>query len=175
MSESSREAFILLLPPISQPPHLPPLYFCSHSGCNLTTKREMCLAGRSLLVYSFCPLERRSERHSCLSLLFAVSTVVSRFSCLSAFPNTIPFRRTIHPPCRVEKGRLVFHKEGLTITLDGLSFVNTTKSCLDLQQHKAIRGFKLGQREPSLIGMYHQLIQLQPNLSIPTPEIRKPF
>jgi len=71
---------------------------------------------------------------------------------------------------------MVLYKAGLAVTLDRLSFVNKTQSRLDLQQHKAIRGLNLGQREAGLMGMCAQLIQLQPNLVyIPTSEIRKPF
>lgn len=51
----------------SLPCNLPSLYLYSHSGCNLTTK--ICLEGRSLLGFSFCLLERRSERRCLFYML----------------------------------------------------------------------------------------------------------
>lgn len=173
MSESSLRIFILLLQPLRQlPPSVVALLLLPFML--QPDNKERDVFSRQVFAGLFL-LSTGAEKWKTLCLSPSVCRLHRTPSLHSCSVSRPPFPTSIHPPCRGESGWMVFYKAGLAVTLDRLSFVNKTKSCLDLLQHKAIWGLNLGQREAGLIGMYNQLIQLQSNLSIPTSDIRKPF
>lgn len=123
---------------------------------------------KTLFVSSVCCL------HHTLSLSSAAFCPPTPPNITTTTPSPHLF---IHSPCSAERVRTAFYKAWLAVTLDMLSFVNKTKSRLDLQQHKAIWGLNLGQWEAGLmyVWMYQKLIRFNIIFSIPTSEIRKPF
>lgn len=117
----------------------PPSPICSRStfapiqAWNLTTKRQMRLAGRSLLVYSSCLLKQRSESRSvCLFCLLSPSH--------SPSAPTTPFPH-IHPSSLRGWGR-----EPLQSSFS--RNVGQAKFCQkELQKQTVMCGLNLGQRD----------------------------